>query len=205
MATITWSLYDNVAGGACRVLRNGVPYSTWNLWTNTTQIICHPDTGALGVWNYTLQYNDTTGLWGAPIVVLITIEDETTPWSNTPSDATYASGTPAVIPWILYDDIAGGMYQVLRNGTSYTSWEGWANGINLNVEIDTLSVGIWNYTILYNDSANLWGTPNTVIITITLDKSGIPGFALFFGLISLIALTVNYYLKKTPLARKYVL
>ena len=65
------------------------------------------------------------------------------------------------------------------------------------IPVDTSIVGVWNYTIQYNDSAGLWGIPHTVIITVEQEsKGGIPGFEFLFGFIGLAALVWKYHRKK---------
>ncbi len=201
IAVINWTLYDNVAGGTYQVLRNNSGHGDWNTWTNNVSFLVTLATDELGIWNYTIQYNDSAGLLGAPNTVFITIEDQTVPWASAPADATHAPNSTAVITWTLYDNIAGGTYQVLRNGNPYSSWTAWTTNIPFNVTIDTSELGVWNYTIQYNDSAGFWGTPNTVLITIKAEegKGGIPAFSILFGLLGLLALVIQQYSRKQRL------
>ncbi len=122
------------------------------------------------------------------------------PWSSNPPDAAYNRTTTAVISWTLYDyEMSGGNYQVLKNGTPYTTWMSWTNETSFNVTIDTSTLGVWNYTIQYNDTMGIWGTPNMVFITIisTETNDEIPGFLFFFGLPVLIALAMNKHRRKS--------
>jgi hypothetical protein len=199
-ATITWTLYDNVAGGVYGVMKNGSEPVDWTPWSNETPFEVNVDTSLLGVWNYTIQYNDSVGLWGAPDTVLITIEDGIAPWASHPSDATCTQNSTAVISWTLFDNFAGATYQVLLNGTPIGGWLSWTNSISFDVSVNTTTLGVWNYTIQYCDANGLWGVPDTVIITIKEDRrGGIPSFAFFVCLISLAVLALNYYRKKVPL------
>jgi len=114
----------------------------------------------------------------------------------------YEKDTTAVITWILYDEVqSGGNYQILRNSSSYSNWMAWMNETSFNVTIDTSTLGVWNYTIQYNDTMGTWGTPNTVfIIIIPKETNGeIPGFVFLFGLLVLIALAMNNNRRKSPL------
>lgn len=197
-AVITWTLDDNVAGGTYQILRNDNPYSSWTAWTANMPFNVTVNTGVLGLWNYTIQYNDSAGLWGTPDTVFITIEDQTAPWASEPADATYTLNSTEIITWTLYDNVAGGTFQILRNGTPQGSWIAWTNNIPFSVTIDTSELGVWNYTIQYNDSLGLWGTPNTVIITITAKKGGVPGFSVLFGVLGLIAIAA-YYSRRKPM------
>lgn len=93
--------------------------------------------------------------------------DTTPPTSNTPSDREFsANATANFDKWIL-TDLHPGYYWVLRNDTKIVSPILWTNNTNITVSIDTNnSLGDFNYTIRYNDSANNNGTQDTVIITI---------------------------------------
>jgi hypothetical protein len=198
-AIITWILFDNIAGGNCRILLNGTTYLNWTSWKNATpQIIPINTTITLGIWNYTIQYCDSVGLWGEPDTVLICVFDNQIPISNTPIDATYSVRSLASIIWVLNDNVAGGYYSILRNGTEYKSWSSWTNGTNLIIQINTSIVGKWNYTILYNDSSGLFGISDTVIINVTSKPSQvtIAGFEFLLGIITFIGVTLRYYSKK---------
>ncbi|MHA1253536.1 MAG: SBBP repeat-containing protein, partial [Candidatus Helarchaeota archaeon] len=95
-------------------------------------------------------------------------EDFIRPWSSNPVDSEYQLNSLSNITWILYDNVAGGFYSVLLNGTQYLDWSSWTNETPIIVNINTSILGVWNYTIIYNDSTGLSGTPNTVFITITM-------------------------------------
>ncbi len=165
--TIDWILTDNVEGGFYRVFRNGIPYQSWQPWTNGTNLQIPVETNEAGVWSYTVQFNDSYGLFGIPDTVGITIYDDQPPTINSPSDAPYLLGsTGNTIDWIITDNSIGGNYRVLRNDTEFISWNPWINNSNLQVQIDTSSLGVWNYTIQFYDSGGLWGVPNTILITI---------------------------------------
>lgn len=165
--TINWTLMDNIAGGDYRIFRNGIVYTPWNNWTSGIPIEIPIATTEAGVWSYTIEYKDSWGLTGVPDTVFITIYDEEAPYSNTPPNADYLIGTSgATIDWILSDNSAGGNYHILRNSTEYRPWTSWRSGVGLNVQIDTSILGVWNYTIEYYDSGEIWGISHSVIITI---------------------------------------
>ncbi|MFX1293724.1 MAG: hypothetical protein ACFFD2_02525, partial [Promethearchaeota archaeon] len=52
----------------------------------------------------------------------------------------------------------------------------------------TSTVGVFNYTIEYNNSNGIFGIPNTVIVTI--NKPPIPGFLLIFVLFGFLSLII---------------
>ncbi|MHA1269330.1 MAG: SBBP repeat-containing protein [Candidatus Helarchaeota archaeon] len=119
------------------------------------------------------------------------------PWSNHPLDTTIALGLPANIVWTLYDDLSGGKYSVLLNGSIYIDWTSWTNNTALNIPVNITLPGIWNYTIQYNDSVGNFGIPDTVIITIIIiQTTPIPNFIFILTIIGLFGISVYYFLLK---------
>ena len=89
------------------------------------------------------------------------------PTCTSPSDASYACGSTAFIPWSLWDNAGGGDYQISKNGTPFKDWTKWDPWEALNVPIDTSSAGDWLYAIAYNDTNRNFGIPDYVLITIS--------------------------------------
>ncbi len=86
-------------------------------------------------------------------------------------------------------------------------WTAWTNGVVINYPVDTSTMGIFNYTIQYNDIYGLYGVPKTVIVTVIEPEpdpgngngatvSPIPGPSPFLILIFTL-ITVSYTLNKT--------
>ncbi len=133
----------------------------FNIFMNNNISNAYDSTG-LVYWNTTMYGNywddyDGSGTYavdGSPNA----IDYHPFPWPNTdrfppiidhPADVSYAEGsTGHTITWNPYDDNPD-HYEILRNGTSIvnTSWDG--SAISLNV--DGLSRGIYNYTIVVYD------------------------------------------------------
>ncbi|MHA1649541.1 MAG: hypothetical protein ACTSYB_05050, partial [Candidatus Helarchaeota archaeon] len=111
-----------------------------------------------------IEYNDTINNWGTPDTVIVTVVDNP-PTSNHPADIVTAVGSTVTIPWILMDDYGAGYYRILVNSTP-SSWASWNNNSVLNYPVDTSVMGIYNYTIQYNDSKGLFGVPDTVMIQV---------------------------------------
>jgi hypothetical protein len=94
--------------------------------------------------------------------------ETTPPTSNSPPDASYEISSSATINWTLTDNIAGGYYNVTRNGTTQNGSTVWVSGSTIYVWVNTSTIGnYWNYTIFFNDSAGNNGAPDTVFINIT--------------------------------------
>ncbi len=69
------------------------------------------------------------------------------------------------LSWTLYDNVAGGYYRVLRNGSLEEGWQPWSNASDITVPVNTTQLGTYNYTIEFNDSAG-WAAIDEVIITV---------------------------------------
>ncbi|MHA1267359.1 MAG: hypothetical protein ACTSRS_19125 [Candidatus Helarchaeota archaeon] len=164
--TINWILIDNVQPGYYRVLVNGAP-SAWYPWTNNTNLQYPIDRTIPGYFNYTIQFNDSAGIWGVPNTVFVTVVDNP-PIINQPSPIVTSTTGAVAIPWVIIDDYGTGFYRVLVNSTP-NAWQSWVNNTVINYPVNTTTPGIFNYTIQYNDSAGQWGAPSTVMVTVLLD------------------------------------
>jgi len=138
-------------------------------WSNVTKTVSS-NIGDTIAWK--VYAKDQVNNWNeTPLYYYITTSganDTTAPTSNHPSDASYTQNSAQTIGWILQDETSAGYYYVKRNGTIQNSSTSWTNNTNLNVWVNTSTVGNnWNYTIYFNDSAGNEGTPDTVFINIT--------------------------------------
>jgi hypothetical protein len=116
-------------------------------------------------------FNDTAGIWdliddSAPnemakyvegnltghfSIVGMSGEDDTPPVISTPQDQTVNQGATANITWNIIEANPD-KYWVLRNGTVVVAPSSYANATDINVSINTTTVGFWNYTIVANDA-----------------------------------------------------
>jgi hypothetical protein len=165
-ATIEWVLTDDVGVGNYSVLRNGTIQNATSFWINNTNISVWVNATALGDWNYTIYFNDSTGNPGAQDEVLITVVDTTPPVSNNPSDIVGEIDSAQSIPWNITDNFAPGEYTILRNDSIQNSSSAWANFTNLAVWVNMSSLGDWNYTIYYNDSQGNSGAQDEVLVRV---------------------------------------
>ncbi len=161
---IDWILTDSFGAGYYRVFINGKPQS-WNSWINNTATHTWVNTTKVGFYNYTIQYNDSIGQWGLSNSVFVTVIIDTPPRSTHPNDITTTKSGKETIDWYLYDDFGSSRYRVLVNSTP-SSWYLWSNNTNLQYPINRSVPGKYNYTILYNDTKNNWGIPDTVFVTV---------------------------------------
>ena len=169
--TIAWQLTTYSGIGQYSVLRNGTQVQSWTTWLgNNTNINFPVETNAgLGVWNYTILYNDSMSIMGTPDFVLITVND--IPWVTIGNgiNNTYIPGnaTGYVIPWTFHDLFGGtGTYQLLRNGTSIAS-STWTNGFLYEPFVNTnIGYHTFNYTLRYSDGCGTPGIESHVLVTV---------------------------------------
>jgi hypothetical protein len=92
-------------------------------------------------------------------------------FSNNPDNITMTMSGNAKINWFLWDDVGPGKYRVWTNDSNnnyyvWINWMNWTNNTNLQVPINRTILGIFNYTIEYNNSVGIFGNPDTVIVNI---------------------------------------
>ncbi|MCK5177277.1 MAG: PGF-pre-PGF domain-containing protein, partial [Candidatus Aenigmarchaeota archaeon] len=120
-----------------------------------------------GTYDYYVWINDTAGNQNQTQTRTITI-DYTSPTINSPADAFYPQDVSATIGWIIEDNHASGYYRVYRNGTIQNQ-SSWDNNSNLDIYVNTSVIGMWNYTIYYNDSFGNMGIPDEIMIIVSAD------------------------------------
>ncbi len=167
-------------------LRNA-PSGIWSGTVNITDIISTESTGSSwnpsivvdGSGNIHVTWDDMTNYNGSGIDRDIFYKKKTItelpspPTSNHPADIiTPLSGTDT-INWTLYDDFGPGQYRVWVNDTNnnyyiWVDWTIWTNNTNLAIPINRTAIGVFNYTIEYNNSIGLFGIPDTVLVFINL-------------------------------------
>ena len=131
------------------VYRNGTKVTN-GTWVSGTSIVVESDLD-LGVFNFTILLLDESGNSGKD-TVWVAVRDTTAPVISTPPDILYVQGVNGHnINWVL-SDYFGDHYEIYRNGTLIISTR-WQDNVSLNV--DSLAVGVYNYTIVaYDQSGN---------------------------------------------------
>jgi parallel beta-helix repeat protein len=115
----------------------------------------------LGHYSYTLIVYDTSSR-SASDIVLITVVDETAPSIDSPADLIYEAGTIGHnIVWTAQDQHLG-TYTILRDLIPVS---GVRNGNNITVSVDGLALGVYNYTLVMNDTSGN-SARDTVFITV---------------------------------------
>ena len=124
---------------------------------------------SLGTHNFTLVVSDV----GNNILsnsVIVYVNDGTPPTISSPQDIFYTVGqTGNQIVW-LPSDLHPLQYELFQNSTSVKvgSWN--TTGETITIEVDELSVGIYNYTLVVSDIGGNW-IADTVFVSVIDDTS----------------------------------
>ncbi|MFX0098443.1 MAG: FG-GAP-like repeat-containing protein [Candidatus Hodarchaeota archaeon] len=166
---IIWTLIDGLGAGNYTVYRDGVPLSLHDNqpWVNNTSIIVDVNSSTLGVFNYTLVFNDSNGHWGTPQQVNVTVGDVPVVISAPVPEMFVQNATMAAITWWLSDNSGGGLYTVYVDSVPLIVDQPWNNATPIVVDVDTnLGLGFINYTISFQDNHGFLGLNSSVIIII---------------------------------------
>lgn len=132
-------------------------------WMPGVPLVVSVDTLVLGDFNFTIVLYDDNGAWTAD-TVWIHVQDTTPPTIDSPSDVEYTEGdTGNSITWTPAD-FALKNYTVYKDGVVVQSGN-WT-GQPVTADVDGLSLGTYNYTILVFDQSGNTVT-DTVIVTVS--------------------------------------
>jgi len=170
--TIGWILsYENDPGYYSVIANdtNGVFYTwiPWQPWEKDVSLDVPVNRTALGVFNYTILYNHSSGWDGVPDTVLVTVTPSS-PEPDNPNDINTTTVGTEVITWTISNH--SGHYRVYANDTNgneyvWEDWNTWTNGMSFNVPINRTAIGIYNYTLWCNNTYD--NATDTVIVNIT--------------------------------------
>lgn len=202
---INWILSDDYGGGEYRVLVNDTKnnyyvWTDWTVWQNNSDIGVIINRSAPGQFNYILEFTDSRSQSGISDNVLITVINNK-PTSNHPNDITTLIDGSENIEWVLEDDFGGGYYKIIANdsqGDYYTwiDWTLWLNESIIEVPISRQNTGFYNYTIIFRDYHNEYGTSDTVIVKIIISsETPIIGYDIFL-IIGITSITILLLKKK---------
>ncbi len=149
------------------VERNGSEYIEKTSWENGT-IDINVDGLAVGDYNFTIFVLDEFGSMASDMVI-ITVMESNPPDVNNPADLNYTLGETGInITWTVGDDHPN-TYYVELNGSTYVNLASWENG-TLDINVDGLAVGDYNFTIYVLDDYGNMNT-DTVIVSVTETNS----------------------------------
>ncbi|MHA2339662.1 MAG: hypothetical protein ACXACX_20335 [Candidatus Hodarchaeales archaeon] len=133
-------------------------------WSSGNSIIVGIDGLTPGVYNYTITlYDAATNIKSDTVIV--TVRDTVVPDITQPIDTQYEFGSNSnIIEWT-GTDLSPATYKLFfEDGLIYTG--GWFTDIPIQVNIDNLDTGTYNYTIVLYDASNNSRT-DTVFVTVT--------------------------------------
>ncbi|MCG2724524.1 hypothetical protein L6303_07315, partial [archaeon] len=167
-STLNWTLYDNYAPGYYTMYRNGTVQNV-SMWQNNTNLNVWVNTSTIGMWNYTISYNDSLGNNGIPDTVIITV----TTWpAITFLPPTLPGNSTSVSNWIFVNVTASeGLNQSLLewgNSTGFTNVSmANSSATNWYANMTGLSDEVYNYTVRAENLVGNWN--NTGLMTLTVD------------------------------------
>ncbi len=163
---IPWTVSDTYPKNMTIFDGSGNPVPGYDSIPWTSGDINFPVDGLLrGSYNYTIMLEDESGNKVTDSVT-VTVFDGVKPAVGSPSDFSYnESSTGNTITWNV-NDLHPDNYTVYLNGTPYSSYDNiaWTSG-SLVVNIDGISKGTYNFTILVQDESGNQRS-DTVIVTI---------------------------------------
>nr|MDO8084166.1 hypothetical protein [Candidatus Sigynarchaeum springense] len=171
--SFNWTLVDKTGPGQYRVLRDGTPLGSWAAWMNNTPIFVAVNTNiGYRVFNYSIQFNNSAGLFGLQDTVFVTVEDRPVAVALATPVSFYQNTTGNTISWRITDRLGAGQYRVLRSGVPISSWAPWTNNTWFIVPVPSnAGTGSVIYTLEYNDGNGFNGTANNITVTTLADPS----------------------------------
>ena len=120
-------------------------------WSSGVPITKNIDSLSLGIYNFSIWVNDTSGnidtdyLW-------VTVQDSTNPILNEPADDTIEFGSSGnQIIWVA-TDLDPDNFIVYKNTSTHDSGS-WSSGVDIIIDIDGFTLGLWNMTIIVFDGS----------------------------------------------------
>ena len=157
---ITWNPFD-LHANRFELYRNSSFFDSGD-WDGSS-IIVNVDALAVGIYNYTLIVYDCSGNNNSD-TVFVNVVDSTAPSINNPTDLEYEEGSLGHnIIWNV-SDLHPERYELFKDGLLIDSGD-W-DGSPIIVNVDSLSVGVYNYTLVVYDAFNN-SNSDTLLVTVT--------------------------------------
>jgi outer membrane protein assembly factor BamB len=198
-AQISWTITDSTTSTTgYTIYRNGTSQVSYP-WTTGTPVVRNVTGLPVGSYNFTIVATDGFG-GSAQDMVIVTVLN-VAPAITFQSDITYSAGAAGnSISWTVTDaSTATTGYTIYRNGTSVATGS-WTSGTPVVQNVDGLSVGSYNFTIVTTDGLG-GSVQDTVIVTVASQSSpdqSMPfdGFTFSIFMSLSVALLVAWFLKK---------
>lgn len=150
-------------------------WQDWTSWLTDNEVEAPINRSRPGRFYFLVEFQDSEYYYGGFDEVIITILDRA-PVISTPPDLITNISVWDMIQWIIYDDYSEGQFRILANDTNDNSyvwmgWNSWKNNTAINVPINRVALGIFEYTIEFNTTLDEAGS-DSVLVTITNATSG---------------------------------
>ncbi|MHA2171252.1 MAG: LamG-like jellyroll fold domain-containing protein, partial [Candidatus Kariarchaeaceae archaeon] len=147
--TLTWTATD--LHNATYEISDGTSIVDSGIWETGVPIVFDSDGYLKGIHDFTITVYDTSGNYNTD-TIRITVTDETPPAVSSPSaNIEYVEGsTGNYINWTMSDNYPNQM-SIYRDSQLLYSLP-WSSGL-VEIGIDGLSLGLYNYTILVTDDS----------------------------------------------------
>jgi parallel beta-helix repeat protein len=136
------------------ILLNGSQYDS-DIWDGSSISVSTQQLSELdvGLHNFTLIVSDTCGNLGVDSVFVIVTPDVSLPEIQGPDDIELVEGTIGrVLTWLIHDHTPLN-YSIYRNGSLLTEYIWESEYWYVNITLDGLEAGHYNFTIIVEDSA----------------------------------------------------
>ncbi|MCH8908621.1 MAG: hypothetical protein IH840_16160, partial [Candidatus Heimdallarchaeota archaeon] len=122
-------------------------------WEDNVQLQFNVDGLSLGIYNFTIIFDDTSGLELVDSLWVRVIDTTAPLITGASANFSYESGSTGNVIWLSATDNNPNNFVLLANGTGYFT-AGWLSGEILAVNIDGLDLGYYNFTILMFDTSS---------------------------------------------------
>ncbi len=159
--TIVANVTDNIAVDKVILSINGTNYTMIQNTSTTWYYVYNTSSLSLGLQNYTIYANDTTGNNATPKLGNFTVVDTTPPVINQISDFPdpIIHGFNVKIVANVTDNVAVDKVIVNINGTNYTMIQNTSTTWQYFYNTSSLQPGFYNFTIYANDTSGNNATP----------------------------------------------
>ena len=160
--SLSWTATD-LDSNYYTLFRNNSAIET-NTWASGIPITTGVDGLGVGLYNFTILIYDSLGN-SVSNEIYVTVQDTTAPvFNNVPTNLTYELGTIGhSLSWIA-TDLQNDSYSIYKND-SLDETNNWDSGSSIQISVDYLNVGFYNFTIVALDKSDNMAI-STVYVTV---------------------------------------
>ncbi|MHA1372399.1 MAG: NosD domain-containing protein [Promethearchaeota archaeon] len=157
---IYWILEDDINGSHYAIYENSTHVVPWTAWENGTWNVTFStrmDQG--GIYNYTLRFNNSRGVFGKDSSVLV-VCDNTFPYIQDFDDSLiiinsggYNNTGSSNLTFTLLDDYQGGSCTVYLDDNLMASYSNWSINDTISIDLKNTSDGFHSINISLSDAA----------------------------------------------------